>query len=75
MVSGGVYPERDGGKEDFSIRIWDTETDTQIRSPLSVDSDTYGVQSISYSPSVDMIVTGCYNGKIHILDTVTVEVK
>ena len=34
-----------------------------------------GVQSISYSPEGDTIAAGCYNGKIHILDPVTVAVK
>jgi WD40 repeat protein len=44
-------------------------------STLNVDSGTYGVQSISYSPAGDMIAAGCYNGKIHILDTDTVAVQ
>ena len=57
------------------IQIFDAQTKGKIGSPLSVDSGEYGVQSISYSPAGDMIAAGCWNGKIHILDTVTVAVK
>ena len=35
IVSGGGMGEDDWGNEDFSIRIWDAETGTQIGSPLS----------------------------------------
>ena len=59
---------------DKTVRIWDASTG-QCQSPLSVDSGIGGVQSLSYSPGGDMIAAGCYNGKIHILDTVTVAVK
>ncbi len=60
--------------DDKTVRIWDAST-AQCVSTLSVDSGTYGVHSISYSPAGDMIAAGCFNGKIHILDTVTVAVK
>ena len=56
------------------MKIWETSTGTCV-STLSVDSGIGGVQSLSYSPGGDMIAAGCYNGKIHILDTVTVAVK
>ena len=35
IVSGGGVENRLGGNGDFSIRIWDAETGTQIGSPLS----------------------------------------
>ncbi len=59
---------------DKSIKVWNAQTG-QCVSTLSVDSGTYGVFSILYSPGGDMIAAGCYNGKIHILDTVTNGVK
>ena len=59
---------------DNSVKIWETSTATCV-STLSVDSGLFGVQSISYSPAGDMIVAGCSNGKIHLLDTATVAVK
>jgi WD40 repeat protein len=34
IVSGGGVENRLGGNGDFSIRIWDAETGTQIGSPL-----------------------------------------
>ena len=39
IVSGGGLEKRSGGNGDFSIRIWDAETGTQIGSPLSGHSD------------------------------------
>jgi WD40 repeat protein len=68
------------GKKDFSIRLWDAQTGTEIGSPLSVDSGTYDVRSMSYSPAGvspagDMSTLGCDNGKIHLLDTATFAVK
>jgi WD40 repeat protein len=35
IVSGGGCGQTGGGNEDFSIRIWDAETGTQIGSPLT----------------------------------------
>ncbi len=35
IVSGGGVGEEHGGNGDFSIRIWDAGTGTQIGSPLS----------------------------------------
>jgi WD40 repeat protein len=46
-----------------------------VKRSLSVDSGTYGLFSISYSPGGDMIAAGCSDGKIYILDTVTNGVK
>jgi WD40 repeat protein len=62
------------GSWDKAVKLWNTNTGDCV-STLSVDSGDYGVQSISYSPAADMIAAGCYNGKIHILDTLTVAVK
>jgi WD40 repeat protein len=39
IVSGGGLETMDGGNGDFSIRIWDSETGTQIGSPLTGHSD------------------------------------
>ena len=39
IVSGGGVRNGLGGNGDFSIRIWDAETGTQIGSPLSGHSD------------------------------------
>ena len=47
IVSGGGFPKESGGNRDFSIRIWDAETGTQIGSPLSGHSGH--VTSVSYS--------------------------
>ena len=62
------------GSWDMTLKIWNAQTG-QCVSTLSVDSGTYGVFSISYSPGGDMIAAGCSNGKIYILDTVTNGVK
>ncbi len=47
IVSGGGLRKDWGGNEDFSIRIWDAETGTQIRSPLSGHSRY--LTAVSYS--------------------------
>ena len=60
--------------DDKTVRIWDAST-AQCVSTLTVDSGFYGVTSISYSSAGDMIAAGCDNGRIHLLDTVTVAVK
>jgi WD40 repeat protein len=39
IVSGGGEVKSRGGNDDFSIRIWDAETGTQIGSPLTGHSD------------------------------------
>jgi WD40 repeat protein len=62
------------GSGDRTVRLWDVETGS-CKCTLTVDSGRGGVRSISYSPAGDMIAAGCSNGKIHILDTVTVVVK
>ena len=62
------------GSGDETVKIWNAKTG-KCDSTMSVDSGTYGVISISYSPGGDMIAAGCSNGKIHILDTVTNGVK
>ncbi len=62
------------GSDDKTIKVWNAQTG-QCASTLSVDSGAFGVRSISYSPAGDMIAAGCSNGKIHLVDTVTVAVK
>ena len=62
------------GSDDRSIKIWDTNTGNCV-STLNVDSGFFGVKSISYSPAGDMIAVGCRNGKIFLVDAVTVQVK
>ena len=56
------------------MKIWETSTGTFV-STLTVDSGLGGVYSVSFSPMGDMIAVGCYNGKIHLLDTATAAVK
>ena len=62
------------GSWDKSIKIWQTSTG-ECLSTLTVDSGLGGVYSVSFSPMGDMIAVGCYNGKIHLLDTATAAVK
>ena len=56
------------------IYVYDTKT-FEAKSSLSVDSGFLGVQSISFSPSGDIIVAGCYNGKLYFVDTAAGEIK
>ena len=62
------------GSRDKSVKIWETSTGECV-STLNVDSGFMGVQSISYSAAGDMIAVGCSNGKIFLVDAVTVQVK
>ena len=62
------------GSDDESVKLWNVETGT-CESTLSVDSGAGGVQSISYSPTGDMIAAGCSNGKIYLVDALTAAVK
>ena len=57
-----------------SIYIFDAQTG-KVKRYLSVDADGMGVDSVSYSPTGDMIAAGCRNGKIYLVDTVTADVK
>ena len=65
------------GSCDETVRIWAVGSagTFECQSTLNVDSGFYGVRSISYSPTGDMIAAGCDNGKIHLLDASTAEVK
>jgi WD40 repeat protein len=56
IVSGGGRNKYNRGNEDFSIRIWDAETGTQIGSPLSGHKDP--VRSVCFSPCGTKIVSG-----------------
>ncbi len=59
------------GSDDKTIKVWNAQTG-QCVSTLNVDSP---VLSISYSPSGDTLAVGCYNGKVLLVDAVTVVVK
>ena len=67
IVSGGGLGKNVGGNGDFSIRIWDAETGTQIGSPLTVDN---GVSSVAFSPDGSKIAAANYM-EIQIFDTQT----
>jgi WD40 repeat protein len=78
IVSGGGQDKVLGVNENFSIRIWDVKTGTQIVSPLRGHNDL--VRSVSFSPGGTKIVSGggqakCYGGNddfsIRIWDTET----
>ena len=61
---------------DKTIRIWDATTGEPIGSPLGVDAGyAGGVQSVSFSPKDNVIATGCYNGKIYLVDALAGAVK
>jgi WD40 repeat protein len=62
------------GSYDRTVKLWNTNTGDCV-STLTVDSETDGVYSVSFSQMGDMVAAGCSNGKIHIWDTLTVEVK
>ncbi len=64
IVSGGGLERMDGGKGDFSIRIWDSETGTQIGSPLTVHSR---VCNVAFSPDGSKIAAA-YSDRIQIFD-------
>jgi WD40 repeat protein len=59
---------------DETIKLWNTGT-FECQSTLTVDSGYEGVTSISFSPMGDMIAAGCSNGKIYLMDAVTVAVR
>ena len=63
--------------DDETVRIWNALTGQcqSTRNTCPVDSDVLGVSSISYSPAGDMIAVGSYNGKVLVVDAVTVVVK
>ncbi len=65
------------GSDDKTIKLWDAQSG-KVNSTLTVDSGEAGdggVYSVSFSPMGDMIAAGCYNAKIHLLDTSTAAVK
>jgi WD40 repeat protein len=72
IVSGGGMGEDDGGNEDFSIRIWDGETGTQIGSPLTGDTSIF---CVSFSPNSNILAAGDSDGHIRLYDPTTGELK
>ena len=63
-----------GYGRDNSVRVWNAETGEQLWQ-LNVDAGAGGVQSVSFSPSGDMVAAGCYNGKIHFMDAAAGQIK
>ena len=62
------------GSFDKTLKVWNAETGTEL-STLTVDSGFGGVRSVSFSPIGDMIVAGCFNGKIYFIDAQSGGVK
>ena len=59
------------GSDDKTIKVWNAQTG-QCLSTLTVDSLVW---SISYSPAGDTLAVGCSDGKVLLVDTLTVVVK
>jgi WD40 repeat protein len=72
IVSCGGQRKVYGGNQDFSIRIWDTETGTQIGSPLTGDK---GILCVNFSPNNNILAAGDFGGNIRLYDPETGEVK
>ena len=53
------------------VYIYDAQT-FEVKCPVTVDSR---VLSVAFSPDGDMIAAGCVNGKIHLVDALTGQVK
>jgi WD40 repeat protein len=64
IVSGGGLGKDWGGNEDFSIRIWDAETGTQIRSPL-IGHSSY-VSSVAWDNDGTKLATGSWDETVRI---------
>ena len=47
----------------------------QSECPLTVDAGAWGVQSVCFSPTDNVIAAGCGNGNIYLVDAQAVEVK
>ena len=62
------------GSSDKTVRLWEAATGKEL-SQLDVDAGKYGVISVSFSPSGDMVAAGCYNGKIYFVDPTAGEIK
>jgi WD40 repeat protein len=62
------------GSWDETVKIWkrDSAGTFNCQSTLNVDS---AVLSVAFSPDGDMIAAGCINGKIHLVDALTGQVK
>ena len=67
LAAGLGYPSN-------SVLIFDAHSGEQLRQ-LNVDAGTCGVQSVSFSPSGDMVAAGCYIGKIYFVDPTAGEIK
>ena len=62
----------------YSVQIFSQDGSTgnfACQSTLNVDAGIGGVQSVSFSPSGDMVAAGCYNGKIHFMDAAAGQIK
>jgi WD40 repeat protein len=71
---GKILAAGGGSLQAGNVGLYDPVTG-DIMSTLTVDSGLEGVYSVSFSPMGDMIAVGCYNGKMHLLDTATAAVK
>ena len=60
---------------DQTVRIWDAATGAPVGSPLTVDAGEYGVCSVCFSPTDNVIAAGCSNGNIYLVDAQAGEVK
>ena len=54
------------------IQLYDAQTQAKFGSPLNVESTVW---SVAFSPDGDMIAAGCGDGKIHLVDVLTAQVK
>ena len=63
------------GSLDKTVRIWDAASGTAVGSPLTVDAGPYGVLSVCFSPTDNVIAAGCSNGNIYLVDAQAGEVK
>ena len=61
------------GSLDTTVKIWDLST--AASACLSTVNVDLAVLSVAFSPDGDMIAAGCDNGKIHLVDALTGQVK
>ena len=62
------------GSYDETVKIWSVGSAGTFECQSTLNVDAY-VFSVAFSPDGDMIAAGCGDGKIHLVDVLTAQVK